>query len=157
MTADISYTFNFGWLIENEIAGSRGPKSAEHLEFLRLQGIRALVRMSDKPGISHNEIKKMGFADCHQPVPDLMPPSPAQLDHMLDFISKCIAESKPVAVSCDGGIGRTATLLVCYLVMKGFNFDESVRQVKEKRPGSILTPEQQKAVEEYGLRLGRRE
>ncbi len=155
MTTDPAYYLNFGWLINNEIAGSRGPKSYNHLEFLRQQGVRALVRMSDEPCVTPDEIEQLGMSDCHEPVPDMKAPSTSQLEYMLGFIQRCLAEDSPVCVSCDGGYGRTATLLACYLVLKGLSAEEAIQQVKTKRPGSVLTPEQQKAVEEYSLRLAR--
>lgn len=110
--------------------------------------------MSDQPLVKTEEIEKLGMTDCHEPVPDMAAPSRSQLDYMLGFIQKCLDEDKAVCVSCDGGYGRTATLLACYLVMKGFTADKAIEQVKKKRPGSALAVEQQKAVEEYSLQLG---
>ena len=145
---------NFGWLIEGQIAGSRGPKEIADLIYLQQHGIEALVRMSDEPEIAASEIKRRGIEDCHEPTPDLLAPSVEQIDRMNAFIENCLARSKPVCVSCDGGYGRTGTLLVCYLVSKGLNEEEAIKNVKAKRPGTIFTVDQQKTMVEYALRIG---
>ena len=41
---------NFGWVLKNELAGSQGPASVHDLAFLHGQGIRAVIRMEEKPG-----------------------------------------------------------------------------------------------------------
>jgi len=153
MTPHLYNHLNFSWLINNELAGSKGPMTVEHLQFLKNNGIKALVRMSDYPKIDPDSIRKEGLIDCHQPVEDMLAPSIAQITYMLDFIESCLNENKPVGVSCDGGIGRTATLLSCFLVSKGASVEDAITQVKNKRPGSILSVEQQKAIEDYAKHI----
>ena len=38
---------NFGWVLENELAGSQGPTSVDALSFLYHQGVRAVIRMEE--------------------------------------------------------------------------------------------------------------
>jgi len=146
---------NFSWLISGEIAGSRGPEFPEHLEFIQHQGVGALVRLSDVPGVTPDDVEKAGMMDYHEPVQDMTAPSTSQIEQIVEFIQGCLAKAKPVCVSCDGGYGRTGTLLSCYLVYKGYTATHAIHQVKVKRPGSVLTLEQIKAVEDYALQLGR--
>ena len=153
MTDNRDNYLTFGWLIEGQIAGSRGPKEPADLIYLQQHGIEALVRMSDEPKIKASEIKRQGLEDCHEPTADLTAPSVEQIDRMNDFIEDCLARNKPVCVSCDGGYGRTGTLLVCYLVSKGFNAEEAIKNVKAKRPGSIFQIDQEQAMTEYALRI----
>lgn len=140
---------NFGWLIENQLAGSRGPQYVEHLQYLQSKGIMALVHITAVPRVTDEQIHNMGFLDWHLVLPDMEAPSASQLEEILAFIDSCLANRKPVGVSCDGGMGRTATVLACYLVKKGLNAREAIQMVKAKRPGSILTDGQQNAVETY--------
>ena len=144
---------NFSWLIEDQIGASRGPIEAADLAYLRQQGIKALVRMSEGPLIRASEIKSQGIEDCHEPIPDLSAPFIEQIERMISFIEDCIARSKPVGVSCDGGYGRTGTILACYLVRKGFDPEEAINYVKVKRPGSMLTLDQKQALNKYALRI----
>jgi len=52
-------------------------------------------------------------------------------------------------VSCYAGIGRTGTVLACYLVHRGEEPAEAIIRVRRLRPGSIETPEQETAVRQY--------
>lgn len=152
---NLRHQLNFSWLVDGEIAGSRGPTSYKHLEFIKDQGVRALVRLTDLPRIVPVEIERLGMADCHEPVPDMLPPSMSQIENIFKFIQDCLRDGKPVGVSCDGGFGRTGTLMSCYLVAKGYSVEDAIRELKAKRPGSALTPEQENAVIDYASQLGR--
>ncbi len=140
-TAGYKY-LNFSWLIENEIAGHRGPQYAEHLIFLREKGVKALVRMTAVPRFKHEEVAKAGFSDYYLYIPDMHAPAIDQIVKMIEFINRSVQDAKPVGISCDGGFGRTATLLACYLTQHGFSAADAIKEVKRKRPGSVLTEEQ---------------
>jgi atypical dual specificity phosphatase len=73
---------------------------------------------------------------------------------MVAFITKALSEGKPVGVSCGAGLGRTGTILACYLVSKGLKLEMAVNEVRDKRPGSIETKEQEQAIKTYASRLG---
>jgi len=137
---------NFSWLIENEIAGHRGPQYTEHLAFLKEKGIRALVRMTAVPRFKPDEIKKAGFSDYYLYIPDMQAPAVDRIESMVDFINHSLKAGRPVGISCDGGFGRTATLLACYLTTHGFSAADAIKEVKRKRPGSILTKEQEQVL-----------
>jgi len=147
-TAGYKY-LNFSWLIDNEIAGHRGPQYAEHLVFLREKGVKALVRMTAVPRFKSEEIVKAGFSDHYLYIPDMHAPTIEQIEKMVEFVKRSVKDGKPVGISCDGGFGRTATLLACYLTRQGFSAEGAIKEVKRKRPGSVLTEEQGLAVVEY--------
>jgi len=46
-------------------------------------------------------------------------------------------------------MGRTGTVLAAYLVQNGMRADDSIQLVRERRPGSIQTPEQEAALREF--------
>jgi atypical dual specificity phosphatase len=60
-----------------------------------------------------------------------------------------LAEGKRVLVHCNAGIGRTGTLLACFLVHQGAKPDEAVRRVRSERPISLETQEQVDVVHQY--------
>ena len=39
---------NFGWVLENQLAGSQGPVSMQDLFFLHERGVRAVIRMEER-------------------------------------------------------------------------------------------------------------
>ena len=148
-------TLNFSWIIDGQVAGHAAPISQHDLEWLKAQGVLALVRMSERTSaaVSSEDVKTIGAWDCHEPVADFTAPTPAQIDRMVEFISKAIAAGRPVGVSCGAGMGRTGTILACYLVSQGHDATEAIREVRERRPGSIETNAQSNAVYAYARQL----
>ncbi len=145
---------NFGWVIHGSLAGAQGPTSNRDLMFLRLQTIGAIVRMEERT------ISGAGqeLVDMYEPVNDFTPPDPQQIDRMVSFISDQIETwERPVVVTCYAGLGRTGTVLACYLVSSGYSAEQAVRLVRELRPRSIQTREQEDAVFQYQDRLKQKE
>lgn len=141
---------NFGWVIHGSLAGAQGPTSNQDLMFLRLQTIGAILRMEERT-ISGAGLELM---DMYEAVADFTPPDPDQLDRMVSFISDQIETwERPVVVTCFAGLGRTGTVLAAYLVYTGYSAERAVRLVRELRPQSIQTREQEDAVYQYQDRL----
>lgn len=150
-------TLNFGWLIDGEIAGHSAPQSEADLYYLNNKGIKALVRMAEshKARVKTAQVAKLGFSDCHEPVPDFNAPNQVQIERMITFISQSVAEGKPVGVSCGADIGRTGTILACYLVSKCYTAEQAIQEVKHKRGAEIETDAQKEAVRVFAKKLGK--
>ena len=139
---------NFGWVLKDELAGSQGPASLQDLLFLHSQGARAVIRMEERT-IAADTSNMVELVDMFEPVPDFTPPRLEQIQRMIEFIDQQTGERKPVVVSCYAGIGRTGTVLACYLVHRGQEPAEAINRVRQLRPGSVQTPEQEAAVHQY--------
>ena len=139
---------NFGWVLKDELAGSQGPASINDLVFLHSRRVRAVIRMEERT-IAADTGKIVDLVDMFEPVPDFTPPALDQIQRMIEFIDLQTGEQKPVVVSCYAGIGRTGTVLACYLVHRGQEPAEAINRVRQLRPGSIQTPEQEAAVHQY--------
>jgi len=141
---------NFGWILEGFLAGAQGPRSRRDLAFFNLQTIRSIVRMEEQT-ISG---EAMDLVDLYEPVTDGTPPSLEQIERMVLFAEDEIRIwERPVVVTCYAGLGRTGTVLACYLVHAGYTPDKAVSQVRSLRPGSIQTREQEEAVHQYAEML----
>ena len=139
---------NFGWVLDDELAGSQGPASLDDLSFLYCQGVRAVVRMEERT-IAADSGAMFDLVDMFVPVPDFTPPELDQIQRMVEFIDQQTKENRPVVVSCYAGIGRTGTVLACYLIHRGQDPVDAINRIRELRPGSIQTPEQEEAVYGY--------
>ena len=139
---------NFSWVLENELAGSMGPSSFDDLSFLYHTGIRAVIRMEEQT-ISSDTGNGFDLLDMFEPVPDFTAPHLKQIHRMVEFIDQQTARKRPVAVSCYAGIGRTGTVLACYLVHRGQQPAEAINLVRKLRPKSVETADQEAAIYDY--------
>ena len=147
---------NFSWIIYDSLAGHEGPSSEQDLVWLKRQGILALLRLIEKDNaeISATQITKLGMWDCHEPVGDYGVPKPEQIDRVIKFIEMSNTAHRPVGISCKFGLGRTGTILACYLVHNGYDANSAIDEVRKKRPGSIETQGQEDAVRSYAHKVG---
>ncbi len=146
---------NFSWLIPDEIAGMAMPASTvSDFESLKEQNIDAIVSLTEQPLYSAL-IEEFGFEYKHVPIEDLTAPSLEQIDEFVEFATSMKERGKKVVVHCGAGIGRTGTMLACYLVHKGYSAAEAINEVRQKRPGSIETVEQEEIVIKYAEKLAK--
>lgn len=143
---------NFGWLVEDKIAGAALSDSAEGLSELWKLGIRAIVCLVEWP-VDENLMARMGFEYLLLKIPSFMPPTQEQIDRFIEFSEEMEKKRKPVVVCCRMGWGRTGSMLASYLVSKGFDAERAIKEVRRKRPRSVESPEQEEAIRDYASRL----
>ena len=80
-------------------------------------------------------------------IQDLGVPSRETMTHILDAIDNSVTSGRKVYVHCWGGVGRTGTIIGCYLVRHGMKGDQALAQIAEwwkdipKRPTHPFSPE----------------
>lgn len=122
--------------------GCAYPRTNRALAALSEGGVRVLVNLHERP---HDPVRleRHGLREVHIPVRDFAAPSPGQIGSALDAVLESLAAGEAAAVHCGGGLGRTGTMLACYLVgSEGLGADEAVQRVRAIRPGSVETPVQ---------------
>jgi len=63
------------------------------------------------------------------PIKDLSVPTERHMTRILNQIDLCIKHGKPVYVHCLGGIGRTGTVVGCYLMRHGLAIGKNVLEM----------------------------
>ncbi|MCC7508473.1 MAG: dual specificity protein phosphatase family protein [Planctomycetes bacterium] len=144
----------FSWVIEGEIAGmARPPRGAESIwRWLADHGVGLVVSLTSAAPDA-GELARHGLELLHLPVPDFTAPSAADIDTFLEHARFQRHEKRAIVVHCGAGIGRTGTLIACYLVDKGMTPDDAIAKVRKARPGSIETADQEDAIRELEQRL----
>ena len=142
------------WLEPDSLAACRYPRDDKALRHLAAQDIRLLINLHQQSH-SPEALARYSLTELHLPVPYLTPPTPEQLAQGVLAIEEALANGQKVAVHCAAGLGRTGTLLACYLVKRGLEPREAITRVRWARPGSVETPQQEAAVEAYAQQIGR--
>jgi atypical dual specificity phosphatase len=142
------------WIEPDRLLACAYPATDDALAALATYGVTLVVNLHEQRHDSA-ALKRRGLEEIHLPVPDFTPPSPAQLAAGVATIEDAIASGQTVAVHCGAGLGRTGTLLACYLVSQGHSAGEAIARVRELRPGSVETDAQAAAVGAYGLELSK--
>ncbi|MGI0003880.1 MAG: dual specificity protein phosphatase 23 [Candidatus Nitrosotenuis sp.] len=138
---------NFSWLLQDKLAGSGMPTSYEEINWITKQGIRSIVTMTEQ-GLPDSWVQ--GLEYLHVPTEDLSAPDIEKIDTAVDFIEEKIKNKEPVMVHCAAGIGRTGTILACYLIKyQKISVKDAIEKVREERPGSIQSESQEIAVSTY--------
>ena len=135
---------NFSWLIENKLAGSAIPTSIDEVHWVIDQGVKSIVTVREEP-LADDWIKDVNY--LHVKSNDLGVPEFDDLGYAVDFIHRRITNNQPVLVHCLAGLGRTGTILACYLVKyQNESADEAMEKVREQRPGSIQSYPQEEII-----------
>ena len=140
------------WVFPDRLLACSYPWGPDGLSRLSERGITVIVNLHER---SHDpaRLARAGLTEIHLPVADFTAPSPEQLARGVHAIRRALAADQRVAVHCQAGLGRTGTLLACYLVAMGLAPDAAVARIRAVRPGSVETAEQYAAVERFARRV----
>ena len=140
------------WIAPGRLLACAYPRRGAALAGLARQGVSLVINLHE---VAHQPARLAlhGLDEVHVPVRDFTAPSPAQIERVLEAMAEALAGGQAVAVHCGAGLGRTGTLVACYLVRTGVTPDEAIRQVRTLRPGSVETRDQIEAVTAYAERL----
>jgi len=142
----------FTWIVPERLLACRYPFDREALERLSALGVRGLVNLAE---MRHDQtvLAELEIIETHLPVPDLTPPSPDDIQTAIEVIESAHAAGYPVAIHCAAGLGRTGTVMAAWLVTQGLDADAAIARIRELRPGSIETDEQEEAVRDFARSL----
>lgn len=163
-----SYWVIPGRFAAGEYPGARDPReAARKLRTLLAAGIDHFVDLTEPhelvpyAEIAADEGRRLSrqFEHERRPIADLgVPGSPAGMAAILDAIDGALKDGRTVYLHCWGGVGRTGTVVGCWLVRHGRTGDEALQQLGEwwqgvekvdRKPQSPETQKQFRYVREW--------
>lgn len=137
-----SYWVIPGLLLAGEYPGAPEPNAArQKLGGLIDVGIRQIINLMEAHETDHDGLLFDSYEEMlaelagkkgvevgvrRFPVVDRRYPTPETMAEILDFIDEQIENRIPVYVHCWGGIGRTGTVVGCFLIRHGLARGENV-------------------------------
>ena len=137
---------NSYWVVPGRFAAGEYPgawhpaEAATKLKSLLDAGIDHFIDLTQAGellpyyGIAQEEAHRRGQTvewERHPIVDASVPRSPEQMAAILDAIDDALGSGKTVYVHCWGGVGRTGTVVGCWLVRHGHAGDEALRRIAE--------------------------
>ena len=138
---------NFSWLIAEKLSGSAIPTSFDEIKWVLDEGVKSIVTIREEP-LDEDWIKDVNYLHIHSN--DMGVPEFDDLTRAVDFVHERITNNEPVMVHCLAGLGRTGTILACYLIKyQKLSADDSIQKVRNSRPGSIQSFPQEEIIFQF--------
>lgn len=135
------------WIVQDRVLATAHPTEAEMARLAEL-GITTLIALLEHPPAQTPALKH-GIVYRHLTYHDMTPPAEELIREFVSLVDMAVGRGEKVAVHCMAGLGRTGTLLSCYMVHRGMGAEEAIRYVRGRRPGSVQTRAQELAVRRY--------
>ena len=138
------------WVVPDRFMAGCYP-GAEHpadtrdkLRGLLEHGIRHIINLMESEEVNWNGKPFMPYEDqmaalartmgCHvefdhRPIRDYGIPTHRAMNKLLDLIDLSIENNQPIYLHCLGGIGRTGTVVGCYLARHGYASGQKVLEI----------------------------
>jgi atypical dual specificity phosphatase len=156
---EIQLSRNFSWLIPHKLAGISVPRSADEIRAFEYMGIGLVVTVMEEQKLPEDWFENTTVENIYYAVPNYGTPTLEEMREIIKQIEMVIESGKAVVVHCGGGKGRAGTVLSCFIAKNGFdgkicpypqmNAIQAIQFIREFRPGSVETSQQEKFISEY--------
>lgn len=136
--------------IDENVAFSRMPHQSEIDELSREFDAVVILVEDFELDYDPQEWKRRNVEVLHFPIPDFSAPSIENLLKILHWIEDRVLEGKRVLIHCVGGLGRSGTVAVAWLMYsRKLSLHEALYKVRKIRPGAVETAEQMEILKKF--------
>lgn len=133
----------------------RGGELQADLEALRDARIGLLVSLTMKP-VPPLDLARYGIMGRHFPIMGMSVPSLEASLSLCEELCDAVRLGSKIGFHCTAGVGRTGTMLACYLTWLGMTAPRAVARVRERIPRAIQTTRQEAFVHQFATAAARR-
>ena len=153
------------WVVKGELAGSCAPRGVKDVENWARMGVKAVVSLMedfefDELGFPLSDyvdaLRRFNIRFLHAPTTDGEPPPSDVFMAILRWISDRVNGGEPVLIHCNAGVGRSPTVIIGYLMYKGYSLRDAYRLVSSINDEVSLSLTQALALERLEESLRRR-
>lgn len=141
------------WVIDDKLAVSPLPGISEIPDLASIfTGVVVLIEPHEVFGSIDYYLEQWslhGVNVYYAPTPDYHPVDLLELYRISEWINREIRRGGRVLVHCMGGIGRSGLTVAAYLVYRGKELYDAVRQVVSKRPSALENLGQRRMLEDF--------
>ena len=117
---------------------------------LQALGVAAVVNTCEEYAGPQTAYQKSGIEQLRVPTTDFTPPSLEHINQAVQFMDEQIAQGKKVYVHCKAGRGRSATVVLCWLVAnRQMTAEQAHAHLVAKRPHVNRGLAQRQVVREF--------
>jgi len=145
---------SFGFVVDayhGRLAGMSMPgllrPLQEDMDMLLAKGVRAIVTLTEDKWVNRTQTNNL-FSYAHFPIPNYDAPLLTQTVEFCKYVDQQLLKGNNVVCHCLMGVGRTGTMLACYMVHLGEDATIAIKRIRNVRT-AIENPEQEAAVFEY--------
>ena len=123
---------------------------------LHAQGVRGIVNTCEEYAGPQSHYEPLGMIQLRIPTVDFMPPSLEDIEKAVGFMHETVGKGHQIYVHCKAGRGRSATVVLCWLVAKaGMTVEEAQAHLLKCRAHVNPRLYRRKVVIEFSEKVGR--
>lgn len=126
------------WIHPGLIAGHY--PNTEEVRALVAAGVSLFLDLTEAGELPPYDLPE-GIEHRRMPIRDFSVPTPEGLERILQTLEGALAAGRTVYVHCHGGIGRTGTVVGCYLVNGGMTGKEALLEIRRLRTEAGCGPD----------------
>jgi hypothetical protein len=112
------------WVVPARLAAGPYPRDVDELRALGIDAFVDLTEAGELPAYVVDAVEHRRV-----PIHDFGTPSIDEMEAILGTLDELLARGRVVYLHCRGGIGRTATVLGCYLVRQGWSAEDALASI----------------------------